>query len=233
MNEDKEPKQVSLEGFIDEGKAIIVPDADEERNDFQAPVSAYTNRPQFDIEDVAPPLLRLMQGLSPEVTEGAAKPGQWVLAGFDAADELTIVPLAYARRREYRDPDSGLMSCTSMDGEFGNGQPGGRCADCEMNKWTGEGKNRRGPQCVFMYSYMVYVKEFDTGGILNFKRTSLAVGRSLNSLVSRSGMGNVVVTLGSKVQKGGKGTYHIPQLVPVNDSTADGVLEKANPFLLQ
>jgi len=100
-----------------------------------------------------------------------------------------------------------------------------------MNKWTGEGKKRQGPQCVFMYSYMMYIADFDNGGILNFKRTGLAVGRSLNSLVSRQGFGNVVVKISSKIQTGGKGTYYIPQLTPLNGEEAENIKDRARSFI--
>lgn len=227
----KENEQLSFDGMLgeEEEKTSLVPVEDEE--DALVPVSAYSARPEFDPDDITPPMLRLMQGLSPEVQEGDAKPGQWVLTGFEPKDSIIAVPIAYAKRREYRDPDTDTISCRSFDGETGEGDPGGICADCPMNKWTGEGKKRQGPKCVFMYSYMMYAHDFDAGCILNFKRTGLAAGKSLNSLVSRRGFGDVVVKITSKLQTGGKGSYYIPQLAPISGEIAEEARLKAASYL--
>jgi len=231
MSNKEKAEQMSFDAMLggEEKTSLIVPELEDE--DAIVPVSAYSNKPMFAAEDITPPMLRLMQGLSPEVQEGNAKPGQWALAGYDPKDFIIAVPVAYARRRQYRDPDTNSIACESFDGETGVGNPGGVCADCVMNKWTGEGKKRQGPQCVFMYSYMMYIADFDNGGILNFKRTGLAVGRSLNSLVSRQGFGNVVVKISSKIQTGGKGTYYIPQLTPLNGEEAENIKDRARSFI--
>lgn len=232
-DEDKKPQQPAFDGMLEdttegvsEEMALAIPDEDS-----AAPMTVYSSVVQFNPEDITPPVLKLMQGLSPEVQEGAARPGQWSLSGYPPSDSLTIVPLSYARRREYRDPDTNVISCVSYGGENGQGTPGGTCADCPMNKWTGEGKSRRGPQCVFMYSYIVYIAEYDTGAILNFKRTGLSVGRSLNSAVSRMGFGHVVVKISGKIQTGGKGTYYIPQLVPITGEGVNDPLTHAAIYL--
>lgn len=223
----EKPEQLSFDNMLEDtgtdASSLAIPDAD----DSVAPITIYSSEAKFNPEDITPPVLKLMQGLSPEVQDGSARPGQWSLSGYEPKEALTIVPLSYAKRREYRDPDTNVITCTSYGGEFGQGTPGGTCADCPMNKWTGEGKNRRGPQCVFMYSYMVYIAEYDTGAILNFKRTGLAVGRSLNSAVNRLGFGRVVVKISGKIQTGGKGTYYIPQLVPISGEAGNEPLQKA------
>lgn len=231
MSNKEKVEQMSFDAMLgdEEKTSLIVPEPEDE--DAIVPVSAYSDKPMFAAEDITPPMLRLMQGLSPEVQEGNAKPGQWVLSGYDPKDTIVAVPIAYARRRQYRDPDTNNIACESFDGEMGVGNPGGVCADCPMNKWTGEGKKRQGPQCVFMYSYMVYIDEFDNGAILNFKRTSLAAGRSLNSLVSRQGFGNTVVKISSKLQSGAKGNYYIPQLVPMSGEDANEVRNHAKTFI--
>lgn len=231
MSKSDEYSQMSFDGMLNDGdnKSLIVPEINDDEEAI-APIAAYSDKPIFAAEDITPPIMRLMQGLSPEVQEGSAKPGQWVLSGFEPKESVIAIPIAYAKRREYRDPDTNLITCTSLDGETGVGVPGGTCAECEMNRWTGEGKNRKGPQCVFMYSYLIYVNEFDTGCILNFKRTGLGVGRSLNSLVSRQGFGNVAVKITSKIQTGGKGSYYIPQLTPINSPEMDEIKDKARIF---
>lgn len=227
---DETPKQLPLfEGMVEEPlPSDLAPVEDESE---AAPLSIYSERPVFNPEDITPPVMKLLQALSPDVVEGNGKAGQWSLSGFPAKDALTIVPVSFARRREYRAEDEPILACVSFDGETGEGTPGGLCADCPMNKWTGEGKNRKGPQCVFMYSYMAYIQEYDTIALINFKRTGLSVGRSLNSIVARSGMKAVAVTLQSKLQSGGKGSYYIPQIVPVTGEVAATAISKARAML--
>ena len=221
--------QPSFEGMIedaDTGMSLEPMDGES-----SAPLSVYSEKPVFNPEDITPPILKLLQALSPDVVEGNAKAGQWSLSGFDPAESVTIVPISFARRREYRADNEPIVACASFDGETGEGTPGGICADCPMNKWTGEGKNRKGPACVFMYSYMVYVSEFDSVALINFKRTGLGVGRSLNSLVSRSAMGAIAVKLLSKLQTGGRGSYYIPQIQPLKPEDAVSPITGARKIL--
>lgn len=222
MAKDKKEQLPLFEGMMDEESKDLAVVEDEE----SAPLDIYTNQPTFSIEDVAPPMLKLLQGLSPEVQDGLGTPGQWVLSGFDPKDDLIVVPVSFARRREYRDPDTFALLCKSFDGETGQGEPGGDCASCPMNKWN-DGKP---PKCQFMYSYVMYVSDFQAGGIVNFKRTGLAAGKALNSIMSRRGFGNVAVVLGSKKQTGKKGSYFIPQLRPVDAEEEAAILNEASLF---
>jgi len=217
--EKKEEQQPIFEDMVNKGSELMPVEE-------EASLDIYTNQPKFTIEDIAPPMLKLLQGLSPEVQDGIGVSGQWVLAGFDPKDDLTIVPVSFARRRELRDEDTFALVCKSYDGETGKGEPGGSCADCPMNKWI-DGKP---PKCQFMYSYVMYVSDYQAGGIVNFKRTGLAAGKALNSIMSRRGFGNVAVILASKKQAGKKGTYYIPQLRPLDSEEEAAVLEDSKMF---
>ena len=211
----------------DESGLAVIPDIDE-----TAGTALFSTNPtDFDMGDIVPPLLRLGQGLSPEVQEGVAKPGQWLLSGFDALDSVIVVPLAFARRRELRDNDTNSIMCSSNNGELGVGEPGGLCADCPMNKWSGEGKNRKPPACTFFYSYMVYITEFDTAALINFKKTALGSARMLNSLIQRHKFGSLAVKLTAKSQKGKKGSYFIPQIGVVTQEDAKVALEQAKIYV--
>lgn len=223
MAKNDEAKQLPIfDGMMDEdNKELAVVDEEE-----AAPLDIYTNQPSFTIEDIAPPMLKLLQGLSPEVQDGVGSAGEWALSGFDPKEDLVVVPMSFARRREYRDDDTFALLCKSFDGETGTGEPGGNCADCPMNKWI----DSKPPKCQFMYSYVMYVADFQAGGIVNFKRTGLAAGKSLNSIMSRRGFGNVALILGSKKQSGKKGAYYIPQLRPMDAEEEAAVLSEAGAF---
>lgn len=215
-----------FDSMIDNQDAMV-PYEDES----SAPITTYTSQDVFSMDDMTPPMLRLGQGLSPEVQEGAAKPGQWLFSGYPPCDVLHIVPLGFAKRRECRDVDGIGLMCTSSDAITGEGEPGGTCAGCPMNVWSGEGKNRRPPQCTFYYSYMVYVHEHDTLAIVNFKKTGLNTARMLNSIVHRKGFGQVAIFLSSKSKSGSRGSYQIPQIAPVSDDIATPIIASAQAFM--
>ena len=67
-----------FEGMIDppngDGESTAIIEIDD---DTTAPMVAYSSKPIFRPEDITPPVLKLLQGLSPEVQEGNGKPGQW------------------------------------------------------------------------------------------------------------------------------------------------------------
>jgi hypothetical protein len=160
-------------------------------------------------EDLMIPRLRLTQGLTQEVQDGSAKPGQWILAGYPAYDEVVVVPLMFARNRALRDEEGSIM-CKSTDSLIGVGEPGGDCSACLFNKWTEGGKNGKNlpPKCSFSYVYICYVKEYDTMALVEFRRTSITAGKMLNTLVAQRKLGNFAVKLCSTKQTGNKGTFY-------------------------
>lgn len=180
-------------------------------------LSLYSGQqPEFSREDVMMPFLRLAQGLSAEVQNGVAHPGQWLLQGFDPADTITIVPLMFARMRELRDEDTREVLCFSKDSYQGEGEPGGECAACPLNQWQGEKGAKTPPECTFMYAYVTYVVEHDALATLRFQRTSIKAGKMLNTVVAQRGLGRFGVELSSSSQSGRKGTYSIPVINPVS-----------------
>lgn len=193
-------------------------------------VSAFSDDTSlFSTADMAPPMLRLAQALTPEVVDGDAKAGQWLITGKDPVDEVHVVPLAFAKRRVLRDEDTGEMLCSSDDAKIGTGDPGGSCEDCPMAKWQGDKGARKPPQCMFYYSYIVYAAEFDGNALLDFKKTSLGIGKMLNAAVARDGFGKVAIKLTAKLNKGRRGSYYTPALVPVKDKELkDDLLEQAS-----
>jgi len=181
-------------------------------------IAAFSNDASiFSTADMAPPMLRLSQALTPEVVDGEAKAGQWIVTGKEAVDEVHVVPLAFARRRMLRDADSGELLCSSDDAKWGIGDPGGSCEDCPMAKWQGDKGARKPPQCIFYYSYIVYAAEFDGNALLDFKKTSLGIGKMLNAAIARDGFGKVAIKLTAKLNKGRRGSYYTPALAPVKD----------------
>lgn len=175
----------------------------------------FSNSVNFGSEDLVIPRIKLAQQMTAEVVEGSAKFGQWILTGYDAADELTVVPLLFARNRTLRD-DAGVILCRSNDGLYGEGDPGGECAKCPMTQWR---ENASGanfpPPCVFSYNYICYVVEYGAMGMLEFKRTSLNAGKTVNTIAAQRGIGNFALKLRSAQSKSKKGTYASPVVQPI------------------
>ena len=191
----------------------------------------FTNVLDMESSDLMIPRLRLTQGLTSEVQDGTAKPGQWVLSGYDPKDDVTVVPILFARNRTLRDPE-GKILCRSFDSITGTGEPGGECDKCIMNQWTpGEGKDAKNvpPKCAFSYVYIVYIKEFESIALVEFRRTSIQAGKTLNTVAAQRGLGNFAVKLKSSKQTGKRGTFY--QMVVQPTQTDADTLAAAKMFM--
>lgn len=204
-------KPTKMSKFIEEDEGETLEEA------VTAPSNAmqlYSNAPIIDPEDVFIPKLRLAQGLTSEVQNGYAKPGEWLITGEDPMKDPIIVPLMMNRRRELRDPDENrTVLCRSFDSIKGVGDPGGECASCPMSKWSNaKGKNKKNtaPPCTFIYSYVVFITNTQSLAILEFYRTSIPAGKMLNTMIMQRGLGKFAAQLTSGGSKGPKGTYYSP-----------------------
>jgi hypothetical protein len=198
-------------------------------------VGAYTSTPQFTADEVDLLRLRLAQGLSAEVQEGTAKPGQWLITGYDPEDVVTVVPLLFARRREYRpDPDTRAIQCRSEDGETGKGNPGGLCMTCQFANWTPDprvaGKNNP-PQCTPITSYIGYSITHGEIVSLSFSRTSSGAAKFINFIISTRGMGNFAVDLKTQQKKSARGSFYVPTVSIVDVDPSEIKAARAAFFL--
>ena len=164
---DNEGKEILASNFTD-GERINL---DGEEKEISSALATYQNNPEFDSTDVILPRLRQAQGLTGEVQSGEAKPGQWLILGHEPMEEFDAVPLLFTRRRVLRTEEF-IVLCASSDSITGVGEPGGLCADCEMNQWSEGDKGKRiPPPCQFMYSYVMYVVQAKSLALLEFKRS--------------------------------------------------------------
>jgi len=181
---------------------------------------AYSDQPQFDRNEIVLPRLRIAQGLTAEVQDGLAKPGQLLLSGFEPLDAATIIPMKFARLRELRGDgeERNTVFCSSQDAVRGVGDPGGACGQCQYAEWetsTKRGKEIRiPPKCTFIFSYMVYIVEHKQIAVLEFRRTSERVGRLLNTMVAQRGLRRFGIKLTSEIKREGNRTYAVPTLSP-------------------
>lgn len=183
-------------------------------------LTAYSDQPTFGRDEIVIPRLRIAQGLTKEVQDGEASPGQILLSGFEALDEVTIVPLRFARMRELRGEgeERNTVLCSSSDAVRGIGEPGGDCNTCPMKEWSEKvvrGKETRvPPPCSFIFSYMVYIVEHQQVAVLDFRRTSERTGRLMNTLVAQRGLRQFAVTLAAEIKSEGSRRFAVPTLSP-------------------
>lgn len=213
---------------VSDPEAAVVPMEEVESSELmitQGQISSYTNRPVLNSEDIMIPRLRLAQGLTEEVQSGDAKPGDWIVTGYPPSREITAVPMMFTRTRIYLDQERTLI-CKSDDGETGRGDPLGEgvgvyaCSKCPLADWSGPKESRVPPACTFGYSYMMYIKEFNAMAVLDFKRTSINVGKQLNTMVASRGIASFAVKLSGKQEESKRGKYYTPNIAPVNDADA-------------
>jgi hypothetical protein len=231
-----DPKEIKMtdqpfDKMLSENDADQTPDsslAEVEAPQTGIQIGNFSSHVDFSSDDIVIPRIRLAQGLTAEVQDGTAKPGQWLLTGFDPVDELTVVPVMFSRQRALRD-DEGAVLCKSQDSITGEGIPGGTCQFCPMNQWADGPKGERvPPQCVFSYVYIVYVAEFESMALIEFRRTNIQAGKTVNTMAAQRGLGNFAVKVKAAKQQGKRGTFYSTIVQPV---TVDKkVLEAARAF---
>lgn len=219
----QQAREVTAEGKTIESGSLA---ADQPANEEEAavsralavnvPATQFTNEIEFEQGETAFPLLRLAQGLTKEVQNGSASPGEWVLTGYEPLESVTIIPTAIARTRVRRNPrNNAEILCQSPDAIKGIGDPGTDCATCPFAEWTEDARgNRYPPECAFTWNYLAWSVDHQTLVQLMLRRTQIPVSRVLNTMVQTKGFGNFAVTLGSIPQKNVKGSYHVATATP-------------------
>lgn len=185
----------------------------------------YSNKPDFTLDEIAFPRLRLAQGTTPEVQAQEARAGQWVLTGETPENSVVVVPLAFTRRRELRIGEDRQKACESIDaihglpsGEYGVGSekhPSGECETCPMAQWAANPANPNKnlpPPCTFIYSYIVYSVTHKQVVTLELSKTGLTAAKFLNTYIRSREFGNCAVRLESLQQKSGTRVYYIPSI---------------------
>lgn len=138
-------------------------------------------------EDITIPRIVVLQGLSPEVTEGKGSPGQFYVKGFERnlgkGPVEFVVILRNKSRIRWRDLKlGGGLLCTSLDAKIGQGDPGGECEKCTFASWqSSDGR----PGCDLYQNVIVVLRKDDVWVpmALSGNRTKLKPIKNLNSLL--------------------------------------------------
>lgn len=230
-------KENSYEDAAGEETAVVPSTNDKAlQTEAYSPLDGYTTEPVFEQGEAYIPKLRLAQGLTAEVQSGEARPGQWLLIGHVPVDEMVVVPMAFARKRELRDDASRDILCFSPNGVTGQGDPGGSCEACPLGSWhpnpdydetDKKSWKRLPPPCDQYYSYIVYSVTHDAMAILELRKSALKPGRILNTMVKQAGLGNFAVIVGTKKNQGVKGTFGTPEFKAVTSAESEEFLRLA------
>lgn len=184
------------------------------------------------------PRLRLAQGLSAEVQDGTARPGQWVLEDYEAEEAVTLlVTNRYVNRMLLAPSGEGSRDDIVCRTErlvvkkpipslplVGSGEPGGLCSECPHSQWTprndGSGKNNP-PKCLLIHTLEVVSLTHAARVEVQFKKTS---ERTLLDMVKAmqkaGGAGKVLFELSSEKKSNLRGQpYYVPvvKTVPVTE----------------
>lgn len=137
-------------------------------------------------EDVTIPRIVILQGLSPEVTEGRGAPGEFYIKGLErklgkGPHEIVVLMRNKSRIRWQDLNAGGGILCRSTDCKVGVGDPGGNCQVCPLAEWAGPDK----PSCDLYQNLIVVLRKDDDWFplALSGNRTKLKALKNFNSLL--------------------------------------------------
>lgn len=216
-NEGSDPTYKAVE-VTDPNTALAVQQEDE--GAIASTSRTYSTAPEFKMDELLIPRLRLAQGQTPEVLASEARPGNWVLLGHDAVEEVEVIIIGAGRARERRlkapgTDDDGKILCRSADAVTGIGDPGIACERCPFADWAdGPGGKRVPPACTMIYSYRAFSLTHGALCLLEFKRTGMDGAKLINTMIVTQGMGKFKVILKGTKREAGRNTFYGPQVTP-------------------
>lgn len=145
----------------------------------------------MESNDIAVPRIVVLQGLSPEVSEGHGKPGDFYIKGLErnlGGSPLEVVILMRNKSRlRWQDLTlGGGILCRSSDAKIGVGDPGGPCDACPYSQWEVSSDNKSGrPGCDIYQNLIVALRNDDDWFPMSLSgnRTKLKPLKNLNALL--------------------------------------------------
>jgi hypothetical protein len=213
--------------------ATVVDEEIESVYDSIAPMYQF-EAPEFEAGDMAMPKIRLGQMQTPEVVDQLAKPGQFIVKGYPALDEIVIFPQAVAKTRELRNEDGEFLG-RSPDGIRCCINPRTKCAVCPNAQWDrSDPKASKPPKCQEVWRYIVVSPEHDILAELVLQKTAIPTAGFINLQLKMKGPGKFALLLGSTREQSknrGGGFYYVPKatLYPVSPNELDRARKMAVP----
>lgn len=188
--------------------------------------SSWMKAPEVDPDDIYVPRLKLGQATTTEVVAGDARPGQWVIQGYQGMANPTIVPIAYKKvwRRVATLPGKPVACYDHKAG------PNEDCPNCRwqfdraLEKGGFEATNNP------VHNFVVFVQEINGPAAVEFTGTSETAGKMLVGKVVARGLGSFAVRLGSSPAKNGKGSWHVAAIQELTE-VPTALLERVQEFV--
>jgi hypothetical protein len=225
----------SMEGILGADQAGVLPTSPSDSTELTVRGSggylASLLTEDISPDDVQFPLLRMAQGLTPEVADGNAKIGQFVMTGYDAMDEVVLIPLGMKKRQFCGSPDDRKKPlCWSDDGVHCQGDSVGMtCTPGPNQNPRAQWHDHTPPQCDLIYSYICWSVTHQSVCALEFKRTSTGTAKAINTMAMNNGgqFGNFAFRLFSTKQQNKKGTFAVASVAPAKNQPQDSDWAKA------
>lgn len=202
-------------------------------------------------EDILLPRIKLLQPLSPEVTDAGMKPGTMLnsLSQTNYGNSIIFIPIIHQKSRIKWFPrdDGGGIECSSDDAkqpregtkEF-TVKDGGKkktismsdCVECQFAKWTDD----VAPLCTIYYNFPILIIGEEAPVALSFEKTKVKTAKKLISLTRYVG-GNLDMfakkyELKTVVEKNSQGQTYFNYVVAPKDFCNPAEYKKAEAFFL-
>lgn len=176
----------------------------------------------FGREEMVIPRLRLVQAQS-GFSDDAGKIHNSLTGA--AKDQLTIMVIGAKKGRVKWPPgefnremkvqcasDDGLHAREGLAGAEADGTPTMDCARCVYAQWSDSDDGKRvPPPCSAVLNFLVVDIADDLPSLVSFKRTSMAAGKQLVTLVKSFGFRRTFI-LSTAPEQGPRGKYHVFQV---------------------
>lgn len=190
---------------------------------------------EADESDLRLPMLRLMQALSPEVQDGAARPGDIVngLTRQVYGRQLVIVPVKHSKQRVLFPPRGAVERaprCRAPDGKtpVAGGEGGPTCAECRFAAW----RDREPPECTQYYLFASLVEGSAEPVALSMASSNLKIAKGLISMAKYGPAARLPLygwryQLSTTEEQNQKGRYYVYRVLPLGPVTDRALYDRA------
>jgi hypothetical protein len=145
-------------------------------------------------EDILLPRLKLLQAMSPEVTETDEKPGTFFLnlSNKNVGEKIIITPVMHYRSRIKWNPkdDGGGIDCSSADAKTpSTAKYAPLCSACSHKDWdnTKEKKKDQVPSCVLFENFVILIGDSSEPVIMPMSKSQAKVAKKFYSMAALKG----------------------------------------------
>ena len=180
-------------------------------------VVVMSEKPQSSRNRMKIPYLQILQSQSDMVHKKQGAAGQIALQNYPPLDEAILVPLRSGEFREYRlgIGKDAILKCSSVDGVWGEGDPGGLCAECPLSQW-GDRNPATGtsfpPPCTEGVAICFWSADYGIPVVFKFKGRGIQVADAIQTRATFSEYGTFGAKMTSALEKYAQGSAYSPRI---------------------